>query len=304
MNTKKEGVISEIERYAIKDGPGIRTVVFLKGCPLTCRWCANPETQKSIHQLMYWPTRCIACRQCISECPNDALSWGNRGIEICRPGCTSCGACTQVCNSQALTMAGQRKTSDEIMQIILKDLPYYQTSGGGVTFSGGEAASQGEFLWELAKECKKHRISTCIETCGYVRWETFEKLLPYMDYFFFDLKIIDEIDHITYTGVSNRLILDNFSRLITAGANITVRIPVIPGINNTPKNVEQTIRFLLAQAPGCPVSLLPYHRLGASKYDKLDMEYTLEDLAPPSEQEMLRLKEQFVSHGFPVSIGE
>lgn len=304
MNTKNEGVISEIERYAIKDGPGIRTVVFLKGCPLKCRWCANPETQKNIYQLMYWPNRCIACKQCILECPNNALSWGNPGIQICRADCASCGACTQICNSQALTMAGQRKTADEIMQIILKDLPYYQTSGGGVTFSGGEAASQGEFLCKLAKECKKHRISTCIETCGYAKWETFCELLPYIDYFFYDLKIIDEKDHITYTSVSNKLILDNFSRLIQAKANVTVRIPVIPGINNTQKNVEQTIRFLLEQAPGCPVSLLPYHRLGTSKYDKLDMEYTLAELAPPSEKEMLQLKEQFVSFGFPVRIGE
>ncbi|MCI8584194.1 MAG: glycyl-radical enzyme activating protein [Dorea sp.] len=304
MNTKNEGVISEIERYAIKDGPGIRTVVFLKGCPLKCRWCANPETQKSIYQLMYWPNRCIACKQCILECPNNALSWGNPGIQICRADCASCGACTQICNSQALTMAGQHKTADEIMQIILKDLPYYQTSGGGVTFSGGEAASQGEFLCKLAKECKKHRISTCIETCGYAKWEIFCELLPYIDYFFYDLKIIDEKDHMTYTGVSNKLILDNFSRLIQAKADVTVRIPVIPGINNTQKNVEQTIRFLLEQAPGCPVSLLPYHRLGASKYDKLDMEYTLAELAPPSEKEMFQLKEQFVSFGFPVRIGE
>lgn len=304
MNTKNEGVISEIERYAIKDGPGIQTVVFLKGCPLKCRWCANPETQKSIYQLMYWPNRCIACKQCILECPNNALSWGNPGIQICRADCASCGACTQICNSQALTMAGQHKTADEIMQIILKDLPYYQTSGGGVTFSGGEAASQGEFLCKLAKECKKHRISTCIETCGYAKWEIFCELLPYIDYFFYDLKIIDEKDHMTYTGVSNKLILDNFSRLIQAKADVTVRIPVIPGINNTQKNVEQTIRFLLEQAPGCPVSLLPYHRLGASKYDKLDMEYTLAELAPPSEKEMFQLKEQFVSFGFPVRIGE
>lgn len=304
MNTRKEGVISEIERYAIKDGPGIRTVVFLKGCPLRCRWCANPETQKSIYQLMYWPNRCIGCRQCISECPEGALSRGSRGIEICRDSCTSCGFCTETCNSQALTMAGQRRTTDEIMQIILKDLPYYQTSGGGVTFSGGEAASQSEFLYELAKECKKYRISTCIETCGYAGWEIFQKLLPYIDYFFYDLKIIDEKDHITYTGVSNRLILDNFSRLIEAGANVTVRIPVIPGINNTPENVKKTILFLLERAPGCLVSLLPYHRLGASKYDKLDMEYSLSELSPPSEQEMVRLKKQFETSGFRVRIGE
>lgn len=306
MSTCTKGIISETERYAIKDGPGIRTVIFLKGCPLRCKWCANPETQKSIYQLMYWQTRCIGCRKCIQKCPRQALSWGNRGIEIARSKCISCGICTDICNSQALTMAGESKTIREIMKDILKDNLYYETSGGGVTFSGGEAASQGDFLYELARECKKQGISTCIETCGYAEWEIYQKLLPYIDFFYYDLKIIDEEDHKKYTGVSNRLILDNFRRLIAAGANITVRIPIIPGVNDTGKNIHNTVEFLLKHAPGCHVSLLPYHRLGISKYEKLDMEYSpdLQNLPPPSDEELRLLRETFESNGFYVTIGE
>lgn len=304
MDTCVKGIISEIERYAVKDGPGIRTVIFLKGCPLRCKWCANPETQQTISQLMYWQNRCIGCRKCIQICPNQALSWGACGIEITRSKCVSCGACVDHCNSQALIMAGERKTVAEIMKDITKDNPYYQTSGGGVTFSGGEAACQSDFLYELARECKKQGISTCIETCGYIKWEVFQKLLPYIDFFYYDLKIIDEEAHRELTGVSNSLILDNFCRLVNAGANITVRIPIIPGINNTDKNIHNTIKFLLEHAPGCHVSLLPYHRLGMSKYEKLDMEYSLEELAPPSDREMHRIRKQFENSGFYITIGE
>lgn len=299
-----KGIISEIERYAIKDGPGIRTVVFLKGCPLKCKWCANPETQKSVYQLMYWPTRCIGCRQCVKNCPTQSLRLSENGIVINRKTCKSCGICADICNSQALTMAGEGKTAEEILSIIKKDQPFYRTSGGGVTFSGGECTSQPEFLTALASLCKKEGISTCIETCGYAKWEVFEKLLPCIDYFYYDLKLIDEEDHRIWTGVSSSRIKENFINLVKAGANVTVRIPCIPGINMTTRNIGDTIDFLLEHAPGCHVSLLPYHRLGASKYGKLDMAYSLEELVPPSAEEMEKLREQFEANGFYVTVGE
>ena len=302
MQTK--GIISEIERYAIKDGPGIRTVVFLKGCPLKCRWCANPETQKSIYQLMYWKTRCIGCKQCVKACPNHALSFGKTGIEINRSSCLSCGTCVDTCNSQALTMAGDLRTVDEVVWEIIKDKPYYLASGGGVTFSGGEAACQGDFVYEVAKSCKEQKISTCIETCGYAEWSVYEKMLPYMDYFYYDLKLIDKNRHREYTGVSNKLILDNYCNLVAAGADMTVRIPIIPTVNNTGKNIQDTIGFLLKNSPGCHVSLLPYHRLGASKYNKLDMDYSMNELEPPSNAEMERIAGIFQKNGFFVTIGE
>lgn len=304
MKKDKYGTISEIERYAVNDGPGIRTVVFFKGCPLSCIWCSNPETQKSSHQLMYWQTRCIGCRKCISACPKHALNWGDYGVIIDRSRCVSCSSCVNACNSQALTMAGEQKSTKEILEIIMKDEPYYRFSGGGVTFSGGEAVSQPDFLCELASSCRARGISTCIETSGYAKWEVFQRLLSCIDYFFIDIKMIDEEKHRQYTGVSNRLILDNFRRLISCKANVTARIPIIPGINNTENNIRDTICFLSRHAPGCHVSLLPYHRLGASKYEKLDMDYRLKELTPPSAEEMNRLKNSFEQNGFSVTIGE
>ena len=303
MNFSK-GNISEIERYAIKDGPGIRTVVFFKGCPLKCKWCANPETQKISWQLMYWPTRCIGCRQCIKACPNQALTFTNTGGTINRKSCLACGQCVDTCNSKALTMAGERHTIAGILKEIRKDKAFYQTSGGGVTFSGGECTTQPEFLVALARACKKEGISTCIETCGHAPWEVFEKLLSCIDYFYYDLKLIDEKNHKKWTGVSSRLIKKNYIGLVEAGADVTVRIPCIPGVNITDKNIDDTIAFLLEHSPGCHVSLLPYHRLGASKYGKLDMDYSLEELVPPSEETMEELRKKFEDKGFYVTIGE
>lgn len=298
------GIISEIERYAVKDGPGIRTVVFFKGCPLKCIWCANPETQKSSHQLMYWNTRCIGCRKCIQTCPQKALSWDDTGIEINRSKCISCSLCTNICNSQALTMSGEQKSIEDVLDTIKRDKAFYHVSGGGVTFSGGEATCQKDFLIQLAQRCKAEGISTCIETCGYAQQEVYQELLSCIDYFFFDLKLMNEKAHKKYTGVSNKLILSNFCFLQNADADVTVRIPIIPGINNTKSNIHDSIHFLLEHSSGCHVSLLPYHRLGASKYSKLDMNYSLEELAPPSDAEMQSLKELFEKHGFYVTIGE
>ena len=304
MQNQKMGVITEIERYAVKDGPGIRTVVFLKGCPLRCRWCANPETQASAVQLMYGNKRCIGCKECIKTCPRGALSWSSEGVVIDRERCALCGACVKRCNSEALTMAGMKRTVRELEEEILKDAPFYRQSGGGVTFSGGEATAQGGFLLALLQMVRGHGIHTAIETCGYAKWEIYEKILPYMDLFFFDLKLMDEKAHIRYTGRSNRLILENFRRLIQSGANVFVRIPVIPGVNDTEENIRETVRFLRETAPGCRVGLLPYHSLGKSKYKKLKMEYELEDLESPPDEEMEQIRQYFEAEGFQVTIGE
>lgn len=253
---------------------------------------------------MYWQTRCIGCKQCIESCPNNALSWGEIGIEINRDTCISCETCVNTCNSNALTMAGQSMTIDEVVNEVMKDAPYYQYSGGGVTFSGGEATSQANFLIETAKVLKEKGITTCIETCGYAKWEVYEKLIPYMDYFFYDLKTIDADVHKQLTNVSSELILDNYTKLVQAGVDITVRIPIIPSLNDTDKNIENTIRFLEKVNPGCHVSLLPYHRLGTTKYDKLNMDYQLNDIEPPSAETMQALADRFTAHGFYITIGE
>ena len=182
----------------------------------------------------------------------------------------------------------ERHIISEIERYAVKDEP-------GI--SGGEAASQGDFLSMLARECRIQHISTCIETCGYAKWNTYEKLLPYIDYFYYDLKMIDEAKHKEATGTTNRLILDNFIKLTAAEANVIVRIPVIPGINNTGKNISDTIAFLLEHSPGCHVSLLPYHRLGTSKYEKLNMHYRLKELVPPSQEEITSRNLQPLFHG-------
>lgn len=304
MKNSRKGIINEIERYAVKDGPGIRTVVFLKGCPLRCLWCSNPETQKASNQLMYWNNRCIGCRQCIQLCPSNALSWEPTGVTIHHSSCITCSACVNTCNSNALQMSGQTISVDEVVEIVMKDAPYYKHSCGGVTFSGGEPTSQPLFLYEAAAALKKKGITTCIETCGYSEWNNYQRILPYMDFFFFDLKIMDEREHIRLTGVSNNLILENYAKLVKAGCNITVRIPIIPSINDTDKNINDTIEFLRTTSPGCHVSLLPYHRLGVSKYNKLDMPYQLNDLLPPSDSKMQHVREQFEIQGFRVTIGE
>lgn len=304
MSNILKGTISEIERYAIKDGPGIRTVVFLKGCPLRCLWCANPETQITNQQLMYWQTRCIGCKQCINTCPYNALSWSEIGIKIDREICASCGSCVTTCNSNALTMAGKSLTVDEVVEEVMKDAAYYQFSGGGVTFSGGEATTQATFLIEACKMLKGKGITTCIETCGYAKWEIYEKLIPYMDYFFYDLKTVDSDVHQKLTGVSSQLILDNYIKLVQAGVDITVRIPIIPSLNDTDANITNTLEFLEKVNPGCHVSLLPYHSLGVSKYDKLDMEYRLNEIESPSRNIIQNIKQRFEKHGFYITIGE
>ena len=304
MNTNVTGIVSEIERYAVNDGPGIRTVVFLKGCPLRCQWCANPETQVITPQVMYWQARCIGCKMCVDQCPHRALRWGETGIVVDRESCRACGRCTEICNSQALTMAGHKYSVKEVLEEVLKDKPFFDTSGGGVTFSGGEATSQRDFLLALAKSCKEAGLHTCIETCGYAKWEVFESILPYIDIFLFDIKAIDDDVHRKFTGVSNQLILENLSKLKAHGANVVVRIPTIPGVNNTRENFLGTVEFLKKQPSSSPVSLLPYHRLGASKYEKLDMDYDMADLEPPSNEEMQQYAELFTSNGFSTSIGE
>ncbi len=306
INFEQKGIVNEIERYAINDGPGIRTVIFFKGCPMQCLWCSNPETQQLSPQLMYWKNRCISCKNCISVCPNNALTWNESlGVVINRKLCQLCGECENNCYSNALTIAGKSMSVIDVMNVIRKDILFYKKSGGGVTFSGGETMMQVNFLFELAKACKTENIHTCIETAGYVPQSSFKKILPFIDLFLYDIKIINDVIHKKYTGVSNKLIHSNFEFLIDNAANIIVRIPIIPDVNDSIDNVNETIDFLKdKRAVNCAVSLLPYHSLGVSKYDKLDMEYSLKTTRPPSHEKMTFIASQFINHGFKVTIGE
>lgn len=296
------GIVFEIERFSVNDGPGIRTLVFLKGCPLRCAWCANPESHSFSPQLFYWKARCIGCLECVKTCPRHALSAGADGIQVNRSQCVSCGMCTEACNSKALLLSGRRMSVSEVMAEIKKDSPFYEKSGGGVTFSGGEALAQPEFLLALLRAAKQEDLHTCIETSGYASRQTIEVVAPYVDTFLYDLKAIDDAVHFACCGVSNKQILDNFE-FLAREYSIIARLPLIPGYNDSPKDMELMVEFLKKNHQGGHVDLLPYHRLGVNKYTRLDMAYHLKDILPPSQKRMEELRQMFEANGFSVGIG-
>ena len=308
MNPEKPemiGIVDEIERYAINDGHGIRSIVFLKGCPLRCLWCSNPESQAMGSQVMYWKTRCIGCRACVKACPEGAITWDDEtGHHIDREKCTGCGVCIDACNSEALTLAGKKMSVEEVVSAVKRDRPFYDQSGGGVTFSGGECMCQVPFMKAVCKRLKEEGITTCIETAGFVSKDLYEEMLPYLDDILFDLKAMDDGVHKKNTGVSNRLILENLSWLLTQDVPVKVRIPVIPGVNNSEENMRAVAAFLKEQAKMPDIGLLPYHRLGVSKYEKLDMTYGLDEIEPPKDEEMRIYADIFEKEGFRVTMRE
>ena len=298
-----KGTVFEIERYALRDGPGIRTVVFLKGCMLTCLWCSNPESQECAPQLVYWREKCLACGSCVEACPNGALSMDSDGVVIDRSKCRTCGTCAKVCNTEAIALLGRTMDSGEILAEVLKDSAFFRRSGGGVTFSGGEPFEQAELLMETALLCKAQGIHTAVETSGLVDPETVAAAMPAIDLFLFDFKETDPERHREYTGADNRLALENFERLVKSGKDVVVRVPVIPKHNDRDENFRRMIGYLSATAPGIRVDLLPYHRLGRGKYRRLDMEYLLDGIEPPSPTRMMEIQGLFEGAGFPTSVG-
>jgi pyruvate formate lyase activating enzyme len=297
------GVVFEIERYALKDGPGIRSVVFLKGCSLHCLWCSNPESQNPAAQLVYWREKCLVCGTCVDACPRRALRLGPDGISIDHGLCDTCGVCEQVCNSEALVVMGREMAPQRILAEVLRDAPFYRTSGGGVTFSGGEPFEQQELLRETARLCRQNRIHVAVETSGMVDWQTMAECLPVIDLVLFDLKEMDSEHHKAYTGVDNQRVLENFTRLMGSGKAVIVRVPVIPQHNDRDDNFRRMIEFLGETAPGVRVDLLPYHRLGRGKYARLGVPYRLDGLEPPSRERIAHIQRLFDAAGFPTSVG-
>jgi pyruvate formate lyase activating enzyme len=297
------GIVFEIERFAIHDGPGIRTLVFMKGCGLRCKWCSNPESQKGPLQLGYNVKKCLRCGRCVDACERDALFLEAGGVLIERSICTLCGNCSEVCTAQALVVFGKEMSPEEVLEEVLKDEIFYRKSKGGVTFSGGDPFEQKDFLVATAKLCKERYLHTAVETCGSVPWESIEETLPYIDLFLYDLKEMDPERHRRFTGVVNEVVLNNYKRLAETGKKIIARVPVIPGFNDRDDNFDMMIDFLNEHTPCIRVSLLPYHRLGKTKYDRLGMEYQLEGIEPPPESRMMELKKKFTQAGFKVSIG-
>lgn len=297
------GTVFEIERFAIHDGPGIRTLVFLKGCGLRCRWCSNPESQQSTAQLGYSVTSCIGCGRCVEACETGAVTHGEGRIHIDTGLCTVCGRCAAECPSQALSIMGRDMTPEEVVSEVLKDEPFYRRSGGGVTFSGGEPFEQERFLAETARLCREQYVHVAVETCGAVGWDSIRGALDYIDLVLFDIKETDPDLHKRFTGEDNVRILDNYKRIAATGKKTIVRVPVIPGYNDRDEHFDAIIGFLEAHTPGVRVDLLPYHRLGRPKYERLGKPYLLEETETPSDARMDELKKRFEEVGFAVTVG-
>lgn len=290
------GIIFNIQRFSIHDGPGIRTTVFLKGCNLRCLWCHNPESVQKQPEVQFFPEKCLACGSCSEICPEGAqLQNGNQRIYL-RELCKACGKCVQDCFSDALVMSGEERGLDEVLADIRKDEEYYRSSGGGVTFSGGEPLLQPDFVHDLLLECRRLGIHCAVDTAGNVAWQTFERIAPLADLFLYDVKAFHAPIHRTATGVGNRLILANLKKLAGLGKPIWVRIPVVPGINDAPEEILEIARFLQPLKAIERVELLPFHSLGAEKYASLGREYTAQGINVPRAADLDPLLEIFADH--------
>ncbi len=297
------GTVFDIRRFSIHDGPGLRTTVFFKGCPLRCYWCHNPESQHHRRELMYWPERCIQCQACVAACPNGAIAWDGAQPVTDAAKCDLAGACTQACYAEARQIAGRTMGVAQVMAELTRDQSFYETSNGGVTFSGGEPLLQPAFLLGLLQACRAAEIHTALDTCGFAPWETIDRIRPFVDLFLYDIKLMDPVRHRKYTLVFNPRILDNLRQLAQLGHKIIVRVPIIPGINDDERNLHQTAAFAMGLGGLGRVDLLPYHAAATGKYERLHRKYRLPRLKTPSDERMGEIARLFEGYGLRVQIG-
>ena len=298
--SESTAVIFNIMRFSTQDGPGIRTTVFFKGCPLSCWWCHNPESQRLQPELLYLEERCRHCGDCLVACPQHAIQQVDgtmRTSALCR----RCGQCTEVCQVEARQIAGRRLTVGELVAEIERDLIFFEESRGGVTLSGGEPLAQPRFVSALLGACRDRGIPTVLETCGYAPSSVFLSVALTADLVLFDLKLMDPVKHKRYTGVSNRRILGNLRELVARGRPVTVRIPVMPGINDADDEIQQFAGYLTA-LPASQVELLPYHHIGAGKYKRLGLTYRLGDAPRPSAADLARFSDALTRAGLKVRV--
>jgi pyruvate formate lyase activating enzyme len=281
-----EGIVTDIQRFSIHDGPGIRTTVFLKGCNLRCFWCHNPETISLKPELQLFLERCIGCGACFERCPTGAHAMVDGERVFHRELCDACGACVETCYAQALVLMGQVKTVEQVVEEVLRDKPFYDTSGGGVTLSGGEPLLQFDFSYAILEKCRQEGLHTAIETAANFPWERIEAILPVTDLVMMDIKLMDSARHQECTGVPNERILANARRLGEQSIPLIVRTPVVPGVNDAPEDVSAIARFVAELPNLLYYELLPFHPMGTSKYASLDMDYRARELKTPSRERM------------------
>jgi pyruvate formate lyase activating enzyme len=298
------GLVSSIERYALEDGPGIRTLVFLKGCPLRCEWCANPESQLYQPEVLYYSNKCASCGRCIELCPQQAISLDETfGLLTDRDTCIICGLCAENCYYAARTISGETMTVAEVMDVVERDRLFYEKSGGGVTLSGGEPLVQASFVAELTHRCQEQGIHSAIESSLCANWETVKKTLEYVNLVFVDIKHIDSSRHKQRTGVGNERILENIKMLDGLRKPFIIRVPFIPGFNDDTETQKKIFAWALPLKHLLWLEVLPYHRLALGKYRGLGRDYKLKDVKPVKKRELGYLVEIGAEIGVDVRIG-
>jgi len=301
-NDNHKGLIFNIQKFSIQDGPGIRTTVFMKGCPLKCPWCSNPEGMSPDPEIMTHDAKCIGCGKCAEACPTGAISFTEQGRLIDRTLCNNCLECANVCPAKAIEAKGELKTVDEVFEVAAQDEPFYRNSGGGITVSGGEALLQWEFTRAFLKRCKEANFHTALDTTAYCKWEHMEKVLEYTDLILFDLKNMDSKKHKEKCGVDNQLILENLEKA-SKKTKIWLRLPLIPGYNDSEEDMRR-VAELAKRINAEKVSLLPYHEYGRQKYPRVGKEYSFceADILSPEDEIVTRSKKILETFGLNVGI--
>lgn len=300
---RMKGLVFNIQRFSVHDGPGIRTTVFLKGCPLRCKWCHNPESLSTDPELMLRNDRCIRCGDCATLCKNNAIERVDGGFATQREVCIDCGECIEVCDADARALIGKEMTTEEVIAEIEKDVVFYDQSGGGASFSGGEPLLQHEFLISLLERCKRKNIHTVVDTAGLTTSTILDAVSAHVDLFLFDLKTTDDAMHRKFTGVSNIQILSNLRRLADQQKKVIVRIPLIPGVNDARNDIKRAGEFVGGLGNVSEIHLLPYHPAGTEKYVRLGKEYEMGTIVPPSADDLSSYMKELRQYVSSVSIG-